>query len=675
LGKKKNTEKYKLELEVINKERGTNLKLKDGVEYVNNNTKIIHICTCGKEWDATPSNILRNTKSCGLCITLEDWCLSNNRQDILSRWDYKLNDKNPNEINYGTKKKYYFKCPKDIHKSELKSVYDFTGEYERNVKCNQCNSFKCWCLDNNRQDVLERWDYELNNKNPDEVLFGTIEKYYFKCPKGIHKSELKNISNFTSGQEGSIECNQCSSFAQYNINNIGEDFLEKYWDYNKNTVDPWEISYGSNNKVYIICQEKDYHESYEIICPDFSRGVRCSYCKGDNLIHPLDSFAQHLKNLYGNNALDLYWDYNKNNNINPWQIYKTSRKLKVYIKCQNKDYHKSYPITPSSFANGNRCPYCSHCNGKVHILDSLGFLYPESLEVWSDKNEKSPYKYAPSSNEKVYWKCIKGKHKDFPRVIEVSKRFNFRCPDCSYEQKDSIMATTLKQVLKYEYPDTIWEYDAGFRGLNGGVSCYDIFVPELDSLLIECQSEYHDNPAKQELDKLKKEYAINNSYNYLAMDKRDYTPLEAIQLFFSEIKKIPNYIDISKNTNFNWDLDKAQELLNEGYTYQEVADLVGATYTSLSDCVKRKTIIKPENYKIAKPNKYVKVVRLDKINSKIFKIYKSVTDAAIDIGDISYISNISTALNKRYRTAYGFKWMYYDEYIELNGDIKENINT
>lgn len=32
-------------------------------------------------------------------------------------------------------------------------------------------SFKQWCLDNNRQDLLLRWDYELNEKAPSEVNY------------------------------------------------------------------------------------------------------------------------------------------------------------------------------------------------------------------------------------------------------------------------------------------------------------------------------------------------------------------------------------------------------------------------------------------------------------------------------------------------------------------------
>jgi hypothetical protein len=162
---------------------------------------------------------LKNGKS------FEHWCIEKSRQDVLDRWDYELNKINPNEIAFATNKKYYFKCPKGIHQSELKRITGFTNNKNSTMDCDQCHSFAQWCINNNYLNILERWDFELNKCKPIEVNYCTCQKYYFKCPKGIHKSELKNINGFTSGQEGSMYCNACNSFAQWGIDNICEDFL------------------------------------------------------------------------------------------------------------------------------------------------------------------------------------------------------------------------------------------------------------------------------------------------------------------------------------------------------------------------------------------------------------------------------------------------------------------
>lgn len=148
-------------------------------------------------------------------------------------------------------------------------------------KCALSNgiSFKQWCDENNRQDVLDRWDYELNKCSPDEITYSSGKKYWFKCPKGIHESEIKNINSFTNNNfNKTINCKACNSFAQWGIDNICEDFLEKYWDYDKNIVNPYKIDKCSKKKVWIKCQE-ELHKNYIIQCCNFVIGRRCPECK------------------------------------------------------------------------------------------------------------------------------------------------------------------------------------------------------------------------------------------------------------------------------------------------------------------------------------------------------------------------------------------------------------
>jgi len=109
-------------------------------------------------------------------------------------------------------------------------------------------SFKQWCVDNNRQDVLDKWDYELNDKNPNDITFtshGLNEKgYWFKCLEHPeHGSELKHIHGFTNGQEGSICCNQCSKIY------VTHPKLIKYF---VNIDDTKKYSHGSKVNVDIL---------------------------------------------------------------------------------------------------------------------------------------------------------------------------------------------------------------------------------------------------------------------------------------------------------------------------------------------------------------------------------------------------------------------------------------
>ena len=211
-------------------------------------------------------------------------------------------------------------------------------------------SFENWCKDNNRQDLLNLWDYELNDKLPSEIGYQSKSKYWFKCSKGIHESELKSIDGFANGRCNNIKCIKCNSFSQYIIDNFSKEYLDKIWNKN-NILNPWEVSYKSSKKAIFNCLKNEKH-----------------------------IFDRHIK----------------------------------------------------IYTNGAECPYCLHRS--IIKEESLGCIYPKSVELWSDKNEKSPYEYSPKSGEKVWWKCSNGIHEDFEKQIADMVYSEFTCSRCIREK-------------------------------------------------------------------------------------------------------------------------------------------------------------------------------------------------------------------------------------------------
>lgn len=279
-------------------------------------------------------------------------------------------------------------------------------------------TLKQWCEENHRLDVLELWDYELNSDLPENIAFTTKKKYYFKCRnKNInHTSELKRIDNFTMGQENSLDCDQCESFAQWGLDNLGDDFLEKYWDYDKNKINPFNIPHAWNNKVWIKCQEHEYHGSYEVSCNNFIYGKRCSYCQ--------------------------------------------------------------------------------HTYGKIHKFDSVGYLYPEIVELWSDKNKLSPYDYSTNSNQKVYFKCPDGLHDDFLKQIQWMVISGFRCTQCSKMRSESFLQEATRTYIEQKGYKVNTEWDCSIVPRNpktGRTMPFDNEVIDL-KLIIEVHGEQHYNP-------------------------------------------------------------------------------------------------------------------------------------------------------------------------------------
>jgi hypothetical protein len=187
----------------------------------------------------------------------------------------------------------------------------------------------------------------------------------------------------------------------------------------------------------------------------------------------------------GEDFLVKYWDYEKNE-VNPWKISPHANKPKIWIKCQDNYHHESYLITCNNFCNGQRCGYCS--GKKVHKYDSLGWLYPEVLDIWSDKNRKAPYEYLPNSGVKVWWKCTHGKHKDYQRRISDAKRYDFRCPECEYSKGETRISEYLIDNKISYVPQKVFK---GLTGLKNGLLSYDFYLYDYD-LLIEFQGEQHE---------------------------------------------------------------------------------------------------------------------------------------------------------------------------------------
>lgn len=289
------------------------------------------------------------------------------------------------------------------------NIYCKSCSHTTNISMNKegqsLKSFEQWCIDNNRQDILDRWDYELNNCNPNEIIFKTGKKYYFKCPCGKHDSDLRQINSFTKKANKNMDCIGCCSFAQWGIDTYGENFLKNYWDYDKNSLNPYKIKKACNKKVWIKCQEKDYHGSYEITCNNFvCGGYRCPYCNCKNgKVHTKDSLGQYIIDNYGKDFLKSIWS---KKNIKSSFEYSCHSMQKAWWKCSDNLHGDFERIISSSFNRGFYCPICSR-NRKESYLQEKVRLYLESLEYTILHEEKCTItprnpktnRYLPFDNE------------------------------------------------------------------------------------------------------------------------------------------------------------------------------------------------------------------------------------------------------------------------------------
>ncbi|WP_137743258.1 zinc-ribbon domain-containing protein [Robertmurraya siralis] len=388
-------------------------------------------------------------------------------------------------------------------------------------------TFKQWCLENNRYDLLARWDDSLNNCQPEEVYRSSNNRYYFKCPKRLHESTLRNLAACTRKSSAVVKCNGCNSIAQFGLDNISEDFLDLYWDWkmnNESGKNPWSIPQKTTSKVWIRCQQNKAHKSYLVSVANFTiNGSRCPYCSSRK-VHPKDSLGQHILDAYGKNYLTKIWSVK--NNSSPF-IYSLNSNRKVWFKCSNShhsDYQKSiYDARKAKF----NCPKCSG-----HLRKTSGDFNKEVFDlVGNEYVFLGEYKNNKFKLPIIHMKCGH-------RYVVSPDRFlqGNRCPKCNESKGESKIRKWFEEnniafESQKEFDDLI--------GLGGGNLSYDFYLPN-QNLLIEYQGEFHDGSIKfqtenqllrqQEHDSRKREFATQNNIELLEIWYWDYENIEKILL-------------------------------------------------------------------------------------------------------------------------------------------------
>ena len=146
--------------------------------------------------------------------------------------------------------------------------------------------------------------------------------------------------------------------------------------------------------------------------------------------------------------LDM-WNFPKNNNINIETVTLGSNK-KVWWKC---DKGHEWEALICNMSKSKDCPYCT--NRKVlKGYNDLGTLFPKLAEEWDyEKNNKSPFEYSKSSEEKVWWRCNKG-HSYLTRIDTRAR--GVECPICEGRE---ILVGYNDIITLYPVIGEYWNYD------------------------------------------------------------------------------------------------------------------------------------------------------------------------------------------------------------------------
>jgi|688.fasta_scaffold10917_14 very-short-patch-repair endonuclease len=206
----------------------------------------------------------------------------------------------------------------------------------------------------------------------------------------------------------------------------------KYWNYEKNeNTKPENIRISSSKKFWFNCFECNH--IFTCSLSNVKKGRWCSYCANLKLCNDENCQICYEKS-FQSQEKSKYWNYEKNENIKPRDILKTTYN-KYWFNCDCGHTFNTAPLYITT--NGNWCHYC--CNPPLKLCENedcnlcfeKSFQSHEKSKYWNyEKNGKiKPRDVFKSSGKKYCFDCNICNHAFFIELDEL-KRGRW-CPYCA----------------------------------------------------------------------------------------------------------------------------------------------------------------------------------------------------------------------------------------------------
>lgn len=263
--------------------------------------------------------------------------------------------------------------------------------------------------------VASEWNYDKNDKLPEEYYSKSGKEVWWKCGKG-HEWKARIISR-TKLETG---CPYCSGLlaitGENDLATVRPDIVSEWnWDRNKPIL-PSEVKINSFKKVWWKCSKG--HEWKAQICSRARNGNGCPFCSNKKIKEGENDLVA------TNPELVKEWNYEKNT-ITPHMVTSGTNKKVWWICREGHEWEAS--IRNRSIGRG--CPYCSG-RRVISEVNDLATINPNLAKEWdySKNTGISPKAISIKSNKKVYWKCSNGHSW---RSTVASRSAGGGCPICS----------------------------------------------------------------------------------------------------------------------------------------------------------------------------------------------------------------------------------------------------
>lgn len=479
----------------------------------------------------------------------------------------------------------------------------------------------------------------------------------------------KKYINIQTGEE--LDLNRVSELKDNAMLKVKPELWVE-WNFKKNDelgVDIYDITKGSEKKSWWYCS--DCKSDYDMnIYSRVRLDCKCPYCRGLRVNH-----TNSLASI--NPDLAKEWHPKLNGSLTPQDITKSSGQ-KVWWQCKLGHKWKS---AVSGRNNNQGCPYCSHNSTSLVGYNDMWTTNPELASLLADPEDG--YKYTEGSGKKVNWECsdcgsiIKNK-----AINDVNRR-RLRCIKCddgiSYPEK---LLFNLLKSLAVEF-----EWQKKFKWSKGKV--YDFyFIYDDKEYLIETHGAQHYRESTGSFHKKNtlQDIQFNDKYKYDLSQVNNIDEYIVIDCRLSEFLYIKNNImnsaisNIFNLKNVNWDKIETESLKSKVI---EICNIYNSTNKTITEISKEEKLSMQTIFKYLKkgnkvglcnytPNsEYTKQRAINKKSKKIvqlsldgikIKSYDSIKEAVnqLRVSRNSSIGNCCKGLSK---SAYGFMWMYEEDYL------------
>lgn len=452
--------------------------VKDFVETMGKYQKYIFVCNrCKTTSEKTGVSIINKGLYCTKCSHFKSY---RNRYDLSKMYPFLKDifneDKNKCSIKdvcmSDDKTWYWFKC---LEGHEFQAhIVGVIKSKQPGHGCPVCfkeNKIKNHSVLKECPEVAKLWNYDLNKLTPDKVSHGAIEGFWFTCPNG--HNFVSTISHMKRSISSKYKgCPMCAKKVFTSDRSLAIRYPEilKYWDYDKNTDNPYTVRVYTTKKYWFKCSKgHSYYTEPDTVFTSKSNYHGCPICTGRKVIPGVND----LETQY-NSIVSKYWSYECNDTepcyILPHSTYeawwKCSKCGKLFIQdidtrvrglglcenCRNNysisgketglycEILKVFPDAISQYKVGNRS-YDIYIPDKNYLIEFNGLYFHSEANHPKDKNYQynklitakengySFYAIWEDDWDKSSYKCLQGLYSKLGVLDD--KKINAR--DCTIE--------------------------------------------------------------------------------------------------------------------------------------------------------------------------------------------------------------------------------------------------